>query len=84
MNLQNFLLGIKTDRQLAEHPLRGVIFENMAVSEIWRDNLNTHNSDSNLFFYRENSGREVDVLVEQPDGIQMYEVKASATSGPNS
>ncbi len=36
-----------------------------------------------LFFYRENSGREVDIIEETPDGLNIYEVKADATFQPD-
>lgn len=73
-----YLLGIEHASQLDTHPLRGAIFENIAVSELIKNRYNTA-KEPNLYFYRENSGREVDIIEETPDGLNIYEVKAGAT-----
>lgn len=73
-----FLLGIETPEQLGTHPLRGAIFENLAVSELYRRRLNEAKPD-NLYFYREHSGREVDIICELPNGLSAYEIKSSST-----
>lgn len=70
------LLGITDTKQLEVHPLRGAIFENMVVAEMLKHRFNT-GKPSNLYFYRDKSKREVDIL--QVDGLQMkaYEVKSA-------
>ncbi|MBR5982880.1 MAG: ATP-binding protein [Bacteroidales bacterium] len=70
------LLGITDTKQLEVHPLRGAIFENMVVAEMLKQRFNT-GKPSNLYFYRDKSKREVDIL--QVDGLQMkaYEVKSA-------
>lgn len=73
-----YLIGIETLEQLENHPLRGSIFENIAVTELLKNRYN-HSKDPNLFFYRENSGREVDVVQSYPDGLHIYEIKAGKT-----
>lgn len=73
-----FLLGIETPEQLSRHPLRGAVFENLAVSELYRRRMNEAKQD-NLYFYREHSGREVDVISENPDGLKLYEIKSAST-----
>lgn len=73
-----YLLGVEHASQLDTHPLRGAIFENIAVSELIKNRYNTA-KEPNLYFYRENSGREVDIIEETPDGLNIYEVKAGAT-----
>ena len=35
--------------------------------------------EPNLYFYRENSGREVDIVQVTPGGLDLYEVKAGST-----
>lgn len=76
-----YLLGIENPEHLALHPLRGAIFENFVVSELYRNRMNENKSD-NMYFYREHSGREVDVVQEYPDGINLYEIKSGATYRP--
>jgi hypothetical protein len=73
-----FLLGINSAEQLQTHPLRGNIFENLAVVELLKKQFNAA-KDNNLCYYRESSGREVDVV--QMNGIDMniFEIKSSMT-----
>ncbi len=73
-----FLLGIEEPRQLDTHPLRGSVFENLAVTELLKHRLNADKTN-NLSYYRENSGREVDIV--QTDGglLHLWEVKSSKT-----
>ncbi len=73
-----YLLGIEKPSQLDTHPLRGAIFENIAVTEMIKNRYNKAKRP-NIFFYRENSGREVDIVEETPDGLNIFEVKAGAT-----
>lgn len=77
-----FLLGIEQASQLDTHPLRGAIFENIAVTEMIKNRYNIA-KEPNVFFYRENSGHEVDIVEETPDGLNIYEVKAGATFQPD-
>ena len=73
-----FLLGIEDADQLMTHPLRGAIFENLVVTEMMKENYNSVKIPR-LFFYRENSGREVDIVEEHGTSLSLYEVKASKT-----
>lgn len=73
-----YLLGIEKASQLDTHPLRGAIFENIAVTEMIKNRYNIARAP-NLYFYRENSGREVDIVEETAEGLNIFEVKAGAT-----
>lgn len=73
-----YLLGIEKSTQLDTHPLRGAIFENIAVTEMMKNRYNIA-KEPNIYFYRENSGREVDIVEETPEGLNLYEVKSGAT-----
>lgn len=77
-----YLLGIEQASQLDTHPLRGAIFENIAVIEMIKNRYNIA-KEPNIYFYRENSGREVDIIEETPLGLNIYEVKAGATFQTN-
>lgn len=73
------LLHIKTVRQLIEHPQFGAIFENLVVSERLKDHLNK-GEEPQLYFYRDDSKREVDLLdLTDPDNEMAVEVKSSQT-----
>ena len=73
-----FLLGINTEAQLAKHPLREAIFENFAISEIIKSKYNIGEAPI-INFYREHSGKEVDIMVQSDGAIQLYEVKSGKT-----
>lgn len=77
-----YLLGIENPSQLDTHPLRGAVFENIAVTELLKNRYNCA-KDPNLYFYRENSGREVDIVQTNPDGLHIYEIKAGKTFQPD-
>lgn len=73
-----YLLGIENDKQLATHPLRGSIFENMVLNEVLKNRLN-QGKDNNLCFYRENKGFEVDLVCPQAMGLNIMEIKSAQT-----
>lgn len=72
------LLGIRTEDQLALHPLRGAIFEGMVVTELVKIRTND-GRPVNLFYWRDKTGREIDVLVEEGDDLMPVEIKAGHT-----
>ena len=71
-----YLTGIENERQLALHPIRGAVFENLAVLEFLKKRFNT-GKDANLYFYRDQSQREVDILQEFGNQYHAYEVKSA-------
>lgn len=73
-----YLLGIENASQLAVHPLRGAIFENLAVIELLKQRLNKA-KHPNLCFYRENRGREADIVRLDGEMLDIFEVKSSQT-----
>lgn len=73
------LLGVESPLNINNPPLLGAIFENMAVSSLVKKNLNA-GKRSNLYFYRENRGMEVDVVEQNgPNSLHLYEIKAGKT-----
>lgn len=77
-----WLIGINSPEQLIYHPLRGAIFENLAVVELLKMRLNVDESPD-MYFYRENSGREVDVMMANGLTYDIFEVKAAKTFNPD-
>lgn len=73
-----YLLGIGNASQLSVHPLRGGVFENLAVTELLKERLNAARTPD-LYFYRENSGREADIVRIDSDKIDLFEIKSSHT-----
>lgn len=72
------LMGIQTAAQLAVHPLRGALFETLIVGEFLKARFNA-GFPANLYFWRDNVGIEVDLLIDEPDGLRPVEIKSSAT-----
>lgn len=72
------LLGILDLEQLKTHPLRGAVFENLAVIEMIKEKYNRAAS-YDLYFYRENGSREIDMLKVEGLDLSLYEVKSSGT-----
>lgn len=83
VGLACWLNGIQSEAQLATHPLRGHLFENLVVIEALKFRLNRGLRD-NLYFYRDSDGAEVDLIVELANGLYPIEVKSSATIGAES
>jgi predicted AAA+ superfamily ATPase len=71
-----FLLGIENELQLSTHPLRGAIFENLILLEFIKHRLNT-GKEPNVYFYRDKSQREIDILQEFGNQYRAYEVKSA-------
>lgn len=73
-----FLLGIETEAQLSVHPLRGMLFENMVVNEAMKNRFN-RGKMPNLYFYRDNTQKEVDLLHTKGNDFYAYEIKSGTT-----
>lgn len=78
VGLAAFLLGIENAKQMSRDPLRGNLFENMVIAEAikWRYHRGKR---SNLFFYRDAKGNEVDLLLVNGSDIFPIEIKAGMT-----
>jgi hypothetical protein len=72
------LLEIEKESQLATHPLRGNLFETLVVSEMVKARLN-QGRPTNLYFWRDKTGHEVDVLAVQGENINAVEIKSGST-----
>ena len=71
-----YLNGIENQQHLVTHPLRGAIFENLAVVEFLKNRFN-RGKDANIYFYRDQSQREVDILQEFGNHYHAFEVKSA-------
>ena len=78
VGLASHLLGIRDASQVATHPLRGQLVENIVVAEALKYGYN-RGHHPRLSFYRESGGLECDLLYETGRGISAIEVKSGAT-----
>ena len=72
------LLGLQSSNQLATHPLRGSIFENFIILELIKSRFNA-GQKMNLFFWRDRTGHEIDVLIEEHSTLIPIEIKSGQT-----
>lgn len=76
--LAAWLSGIQDPDQLVIHPQRGALFETMVIGELLKARYNRALA-SNLYFWRDRAGHEVDVLIEQGDRLVPVEIKSGRT-----
>jgi len=76
--LASALLGIENKEQLSLHPFRGALFENMVVVEFLKNRFN-RGKTNNLFFWRDNVGTEIDLLIDNSERLIPIEIKSGQT-----
>jgi len=74
-----YLLGINKADQVYSHPLYGNLFENLIVSEFKKQNIFAAAHMNDLYFFRDKSGNEVDLIKETREKIHIIEIKAGQT-----
>jgi uncharacterized protein len=77
-----WLLDIRTPEQLRTHPLRGAIFESWALAEVFKRRLHA-NERRGMYFYRDQSGLEVDLVLETAGRADLIEFKSGRTIAPD-
>lgn len=73
-----YLLGIKTTEQLNSHYHKGALFENMIFADLMKNILNK-GERPRLYFWRDNTGNEVDCIVEDGTTVKPLEIKSGRT-----
>lgn len=73
-----YLLGIENEQQMSTHPLRGNIFENMVTAEAMKQIIHQGRVPQ-LYFYRDRSQNEVDLLYPKGINYEAFEIKSSQT-----
>lgn len=78
VGLASHLIGIQNSEQLLSHPLKGELFENFVVIEFLKKRFN-QGRRSNLYYFRDNTGNEVDLIYETGSGAIPIEIKSAQT-----
>lgn len=72
------LLGINNTAQIATHTAKGPLFENLVVCELLKERFNAGEAD-NLFYWRDKTGNEVDIVIDKAGKLTAMELKAGET-----
>ena len=78
VGLASYLIGIENADQVATHPLRGPLFENLVIAEALKHRFN-RGRQANFSFYRDSKGLECDLLYETGQSISAIEIKSGST-----
>lgn len=76
--LAAWLLGIHKPEDMAFHAQRGNLFETLMVTEFLKQRWND-GRPSNLYFWRDSRGLEVDLLLEEGERLMPLEIKSGTT-----
>lgn len=73
-----WLLNIQDGQHLGVHPSKGPLFEGFIIGEMLKSRFNM-GLTSNLFYWRNNLGDEIDLLEEKGDLLFPMEIKSGQT-----
>lgn len=79
VGLASWLMGIQEVGQVQTHPLRGALFETLVINEV-KKYLDNHGLPWKMYFYRDQGGLEVDLVLEAGLKQLLVEIKASYTA----
>lgn len=82
VGLAAWLLGIRDPAALNIHAQRGALFETLIVADFLKARYNRAQAHD-LYFWRDNTGHELDLLYEQDAALQVVEIKSGATFTPD-
>lgn len=72
------LLGIHEKKELVNSHFRGALFENYVIMEMLKQKYNV-GSAAGFYYWKENNGLEIDLLVDDGREMIAHEIKATAT-----
>ncbi|MEZ4985960.1 MAG: DUF4143 domain-containing protein [Saprospiraceae bacterium] len=79
--LAAFLLGLRTSGDIIDSNMKGALFENLVITNMLK--LNDHHFKIKEYWYwRDSNGHEVDLLTQQGDGLDIFEIKSTMTILP--
>lgn len=73
-----FLLRIRDAHALMTSDYKGALFENMIIAEFQKQNYHNY-LHQDFYFWRDSNGNEVDLLIPNESGFDIFEIKASET-----
>lgn len=76
--LAAWLLNIQGPDHLSVHPMKGSLFEALVVAEFLKERFN-RGLASNLYFWRNHTGDEIDLLIDEGTAVRAIEIKSGET-----
>lgn len=76
--LAAYLADIHDRQHLVNHPLKGSLFEGFVISELLKKRFNA-GRESNLYFWRDKVGHEIDCLIDNGKDLVAIEFKSGRT-----
>lgn len=76
-------IGLETKEQISVKGIQGLLFESIIVVQTYKEALKL---GYNIYYYRDNQGREIDLIIEKSDCIEIedkyiyYEIKMTSDS----
>jgi len=78
VGLAAYLLGIQNPQHVSTSPSKGLLFENLIISECLKHRYNSVQRND-LYFYRDHTGNEVDLIIDRGQSVQGIEIKMGNT-----
>lgn len=72
------LLGIRDAEELTAHWVRGALFENLIIADTLKSYYNKGRKPQ-LYFWRDNTGNEVDLIIDEHSKHRAVEIKSGTT-----
>ena len=82
VGLAAWLMGIHEPEQIRFHAQRGALFETFVVTEFLKGRFNK-GLPSNLFFWRDSKGLEIDLILEYGEDLHPVDIKSGQTIVPD-
>jgi predicted AAA+ superfamily ATPase len=76
------LLNINSNDQLLNNPIYGHLFENLIIADKLKNYYNK-GLRPDFYFWRDSNGAEVDLIIENANAVELFEIKSSKTPNPN-
>lgn len=83
VGLLSHLLKINDTGQLINQSLKGALFENMIIAEYIKRLYHKNELQTDVWFWRDVAGNEVDMLIQKPGQQLIVEIKATQTVMPD-